>query len=65
MILSVILIGLILLQHSDAGAGTAFGTDSLGGAGHTRRGAEKAVFVFTLVIAVLFAASAFVALLIR
>lgn len=63
--LSVLLVGLILLQQSDASIGSAFGGDSLGGTTHTRRGPEKMVFVITIIIAVLFAASAFTALLIR
>ncbi|HEY4512789.1 MAG TPA: preprotein translocase subunit SecG [Candidatus Paceibacterota bacterium] len=65
IILSVILVGLILLQQSDASIGAAFGGDSLGGSVHTRRGPEKIVFVGTIVIAVLFALSAFVALILR
>ncbi|MES2409370.1 MAG: preprotein translocase subunit SecG [Patescibacteria group bacterium] len=65
VILAVLLIGLILLQHSDASAGAAFGGDSLGGSGHTRRGPEKFIFVFTIIIAILFAFSAFAAFLIK
>lgn len=65
IILSVILIGLILLQQSDASVGAAFGGDSLGGSGHTRRGPEKIMFVVTITIAILFAASALAALLLR
>ncbi|MFA6050568.1 MAG: preprotein translocase subunit SecG [Candidatus Paceibacterota bacterium] len=61
IILAVILIGLILLQHSDASIGSAFGGDSLGGTPHTRRGPEKAMFVTTIIVAVLFVASAFIA----
>jgi protein translocase SecG subunit len=61
IVLAVILIGLILLQHSDASIGSAFGGDSLGGAGHTRRGPEKAIFITTIVVAILFVASAFIA----
>jgi protein translocase SecG subunit len=59
VILSVILIGLIILQHSDATVGAAFGGDSLGGTGHTRRGPEKIIFIATIVVAVLFSLSAF------
>jgi protein translocase SecG subunit len=65
IILSVLLIGLILLQHSDATAGAAFGGDSLGGSGHTRRGPEKVMFILTITVGVLFALSAFAALFIR
>ena len=65
IVLSVILIGLILLQHSDATVGAAFGGDSLGSTGHTRRGPEKVIFITTIVVAILFASSAFAALFIR
>ncbi len=65
IVLAVLLIGLILLQHSDASAGAAFGGDSLGGTGHTRRGPEKFIFILTIVIAILFAVSAFGALFIK
>ncbi len=61
IILAVVLVGLILLQHSDASIGSAFGGDSLGGSHHTRRGPEKAIFVTTIVVAVLFVATAFIA----
>ncbi|MES2059719.1 MAG: preprotein translocase subunit SecG [Patescibacteria group bacterium] len=64
--LSVLIIGLILLQQSDASVGAAFGGDSLGGSnGHTRRGAEKIMFVLTIILCVLFAASALAALILR
>ncbi|MES2223345.1 MAG: preprotein translocase subunit SecG [Patescibacteria group bacterium] len=65
VILAVLLIGLILLQHSDASAGAAFGGDSLGGSGHTRRGPEKIIFILTIIVAILFAFSAFAAFLIK
>lgn len=63
--LAVVLVGLILLQHSDASIGSAFGGDSLSGTAHTRRGPEKIIFVTTIVIAVLFAVSALAVLLLR
>lgn len=60
IVLSALLILGILLQQSDAGLGGAFGgTD--GGIYHTKRGFEKFAFYFTIVIAVLFALSALVA----
>jgi len=65
IILAVLLIGLILLQHSDASAGAAFGGDSLGGSSHTRRGPEKFIFILTIIIAILFALSAFGAFFIK
>jgi protein translocase SecG subunit len=65
IVLSVILIGLILLQQSDASVGAAFGSDSLSSSSHTRRGPEKFIFVTTIVIGILFALSAFAALILR
>lgn len=62
IVLGVLLIGLILLQRSEAGLGSAFGESGFGGNVHTRRGAEKTLFNLTVVIAVLFTASAVVAL---
>lgn len=64
IILSVILTVGILLQHSSAGAGGAFGGGDAGGLHHTRRGFDKFIFRTTIIVAVLFAISAFVALLI-
>lgn len=64
--LSVLLIALVLLQQSEADLGSAFGGgDSLNTPSHTRRGLEKGIFVSTIVVAVLFAASSLVALLVR
>ncbi|MFM2357978.1 MAG: hypothetical protein RJA61_715 [Candidatus Parcubacteria bacterium] len=60
--LGVLLIGLILLQRSEAGLGSAFGESGFGGNVHTRRGAEKTFFNLTVVIAILFVASTVVAL---
>ncbi|MEK7134753.1 MAG: preprotein translocase subunit SecG [Patescibacteria group bacterium] len=60
--LSFLLIVVILLQQTGAGVGGAFGgADSMSGF-HTRRGAEKALFYATIVIAILFALSAFAVL---
>jgi protein translocase SecG subunit len=60
--LSLLLIGGILLQRSDAGLGSAFGADAFSQTQYERRGAEKTLFYVTIVIAVLFALSAFLAL---
>ena len=61
--LSVLLIGAILLQQSSAGLGGAFG-GSDGGGFTTRRGMEKVLFQATIVLAILFGLSAFIALII-
>lgn len=62
--LSFLLVVVVLLQQTGAGLGGAFGgADSVSGF-HTRRGAEKFLFYATIVIAILFAASAFAVLLV-
>ena len=64
IILSVILILSILLQQSGAEVGGA-----LGGGGesyhHTRRGFEKFLFYLSIICGVLFALSAFLAILLK
>lgn len=65
IVLSVLLIGGILLQQSDAGLGSGFGGgDGFSSGHHTKRGPERAVFIATIVIAILFAGTAFSLLLI-
>jgi protein translocase SecG subunit len=64
LILSLLLILSVLLQRS------ADGIEGLGGSSSnmtyfTRRGAERFLFIATIVIAVLFAASAFLALVLK
>ncbi|MEK7186871.1 MAG: preprotein translocase subunit SecG [Patescibacteria group bacterium] len=63
IILSVILIAGILIQRSEAGLGSAFGADGLSAGHYTRRGLEKLVFNGTIVVAILFAISAFASIL--
>ena len=64
IILSVLLIAAILIQRTGAQVGGAFGGgDNFSSAFHTRRGFEKSLFISTIVIAVLFAASALINLL--
>lgn len=64
IVLALLLIGGILLQRSEAGLGGAFGGgDGFGSGQYARRGAEKTLFKATVVIAVLFALSAIVALI--
>ena len=65
IILSIILIGSILLQQSGASVGGALGGGDGGGLYHTRRGFEKFLFGTTIVVGILFAASAFVAILVK
>lgn len=62
--LAVLLGGAILLQQSTTGAGGALGSGDINAAYHSRRGLEKALFNATIVLAVLFALSAFVALVV-
>ena len=54
IVLSLLLIGGIILQQTGAGLGGAFG-DNFSSTFHTRRGSEKIIFNFTLVVAILFA----------
>lgn len=65
IILSVILVGLVLIQQSDADLGSSFGGSDNQNASRTRRGSERNIFVATIVVGILFAASAFVALIIK
>jgi protein translocase SecG subunit len=65
IVLAVGLILCILLQQTGASLGGAFGGDNFSAAYHTRRGMEKYLFWATIVIGVLFAASAFIALVIH
>lgn len=65
IILSILLIGGVLLQQTDAGLGGAFGGgDGFSSGHHTKRGAEKIIFIFTIVVAILFALVSFSLLLI-
>ncbi|MEN9582066.1 MAG: hypothetical protein RL641_20 [Candidatus Parcubacteria bacterium] len=65
IVLSILLITGILLQVSGAGVGASLGGgDSLANY-HTRRGFEKFLFYFTIVVAILFAAAAVVSFVLR
>lgn len=63
-VLSVLLVTGVLLQRSDAGLGAVFGSDS-GATRFERRGFEKTLFYTTIVLAILFALSAFVSIFLR
>ena len=65
IILSIILIGSVLLQQSSAGVGGALGGGDSGGLHHTRRGFEKFLFATTIVVSILFVASAILAILVK
>lgn len=60
--LSILLIAAILLQQRGSNLGGAFGGDNFSAAFHKRRGAELFLFRATVIIAILFVASALVAL---
>lgn len=63
--LSALLIVVILLQQSSAGLGGAFGGDNFSAGFHTKRGFERVLFTTSIVIAILFVASALFALIVR
>lgn len=52
------------MQRSASGVGGALGGGDGGGIIHTKRGLEKILFYLTIAVAILFALSAFVAVLI-
>ena len=62
---SVIIIGAVLLQRTGASLGGAFGADNFSSGFHTRRGMERTLFYTTIVVAILFAVSAFINILIH
>ncbi len=61
IVLAVLLIIAVLLQQSESGLGAVFGSDD-GGPRRTRRGAERVLFISTIVLAVLFAGASVLAL---
>ena len=64
--LSILLIAAVLLQRTSSGFGGALGaSDNFSASFHTRRGFEKTLFIATIVIAILFVLSAFIAIIIR
>jgi protein translocase SecG subunit len=66
IVLSILLVVAILIQRSEAGVGSSFGgSDNFAAGFHTRRGFEKKLFYFTIIIAVLFAISSLLVLIVR
>jgi len=63
ILLAILLGALVLIQQSEGSLGAAFGGGSLGEAGRTRRGPELWIFRATIIVAILFVASAIVNLL--
>lgn len=64
-VISILLIGSILLQTSSASMGGAFGGDNFSAGYHTRRGFERTLFTASIVLAVLFAITAFLAFVLQ
>ena len=62
IVLAVLLTVFILLQHSEAGAGGAFGGSDSVSSWKTRRGFEKFLFTATIVLVILFVVSAIISL---
>lgn len=64
--LSILLVAAILIQKSEAGVGGSFGgNDNFSVGFHTRRGFEQKLFYFTIILAVLFAVSSLLILIIK
>jgi len=63
LVLALLLIVAILLQQRGAGLGGAFGGE--GSVYSTRRGAEKILFISTIVIAALFFAISFLRIILQ
>jgi len=65
MAVSISLIALILFQRTEGGLGSAFGGGDGSGTRYTKRGAEKILFVTTIILAILFGVLAVVSRLIN
>ena len=66
IVLSILLIGGVLLQQSEAGLGGGRSSeDDFSSGTHSKRGAEKIVFIVTIIIAILFAGTSFALLLVQ
>jgi preprotein translocase subunit SecG len=62
--LAALIIVAVIMQRTGASLGGAFGADNFSSGFHTRRGLERTLFFATIVLGVLFAASALLNLLI-
>ena len=62
--LSVLLIVSILFQQTGAGLGGAFGGDNFSAGFNKRRGAERNLFYITIILAIAFVLTSFIALLV-
>jgi protein translocase SecG subunit len=58
--LAILLTASVLLQQRGSSMGGAFGGDNFSAAYHTRRGAELFLYRFSIVVSILFVASALV-----
>ncbi|MFC1756734.1 preprotein translocase subunit SecG [Patescibacteria group bacterium] len=65
IVISVLLVVAVLLQQRGSGMSGVFGGGDGGGSYSTRRGFEKILFRSTIILAVLFFLSTFIALLIN
>lgn len=61
---SILLVALILLQPRGTGLGSTFGGEG-GNVYFTKRGAEKIIFILTIILAAAFVGMAFLNLIIR
>ena len=62
IIISILLVVVILMQQKGSGLGSAFGGE--GAVYRTKRGAEKLIFRLTIILAILFLATAVASLFI-
>lgn len=62
LLIAITLSGFILLQSSKGGLGTAFGGGELY---HSKRGAERAIFIATIVASILFFLTSVALLIVR
>jgi len=63
--ISVIIVGLILLQERESGLSGLFGGGDMGGVYQARRGLEKGIFTATIVLAVIFVGLSIASLILK